>query len=51
MGRVGRLPDQRQALCFVVRMRGVKFPEKFSINAFKMDPDVPKLASPLGKDH
>ena len=37
-------------LCFVVRIRGAKFPESFSINAFKMPPEAPMLAFPLGMD-
>lgn len=35
-------------LCIVVGTRGVKFPEKISINAFQLDPDAPPLALPLG---
>lgn len=38
-------------LCFVVRMHGATFPEKFGINAFKIDPEAPPLAFPLGMDH
>ncbi|NJO83348.1 MAG: hypothetical protein HC828_11355 [Blastochloris sp.] len=38
-------------LCYVVRMRGSKFPEVFSINSFKMQPDAPALAFPLGLNH
>ena len=35
-------------LCVVVGTRGVKFPEKISINAFQLDPEAPPLAIPLG---
>ncbi len=34
--------------CFVARLGGSKFPEKFSINAFKMPVDAPSLAFALG---
>lgn len=47
--RADYLPNGK--LCFVVRMRGAKFPEKFSINSFKMEPEAPMLAFPLGMDH
>lgn len=37
-------------LCFVVRVAGSSFPEVFGINAFKLPPDAPALALPLGLD-
>jgi energy-coupling factor transporter ATP-binding protein EcfA2 len=35
-------------LCIVARMRPAQFPTSYSINAFKLAPDAPRLAFPLG---
>lgn len=37
-------------ICYVVRLGGAAFPERFPINAFKMPDDAPPLAFPLGVD-
>jgi hypothetical protein len=35
-------------LCYVVRLAGTSFPEVFGINAFKLPPEAPPLAFPVG---
>jgi DNA segregation ATPase FtsK/SpoIIIE-like protein len=37
-------------MCFVVRVNGAAFPDRVSINSFKMQPDAPALAFSLGID-
>lgn len=36
--------------CYVVRLGGDMFPEKFSLNTFQMPPDAPALTLPFGVD-
>lgn len=37
-------------MCYVVRLAGSSFPEKFSLNKFDMPAEAPALAFPLGVD-
>lgn len=47
--RVDRLASGK--LCFVVRISGSAFPETYSINQVKIEPDAPALTVPFGVDH
>lgn len=46
--RVDKLPNGK--LCLVTRLRAVQFPATFPLSTFKLAPDAPPLAFPLGLD-